>query len=116
MPNAELRQQRVNCADLDSPTTAVVAKFRGFDVIAPIGDEKSQRTEVFENRFAVLRSGEALEQFLQHKARGENRFSRFKGITESAYLGVGRWTVASERERPYTCVDEQAQSRFRSAL
>ena len=43
--NAQLRKERVNCADLHTRAPAVVSQIRGIDMILPIRRQQRQRFE-----------------------------------------------------------------------
>jgi len=69
--NAELRQQCIDRADLNSDAAAAVAQLRSLDVIAPIGNEQRQSRKPIEYPFAHSGAGKALHQFLQDQTGGE---------------------------------------------
>jgi hypothetical protein len=59
--DAQLRQERIDRANLNAMTTAGVAKRRGFDVIGSIGHEEGKRREPIQNLLTRFWSGEALQ-------------------------------------------------------
>ena len=54
----ELRQQRIDRADLNAATSAFASQFGGVHMVAPIGNQQRQRGEPIEDLAAVPRSGE----------------------------------------------------------
>jgi hypothetical protein len=61
MADTQLRQERIDRADLNAMTTARIAKRRRLDVIGSIGDEEGQRGEPIQNLLTGLRSRESLQ-------------------------------------------------------
>lgn len=59
--DAQLRQERIDRANLNAVTTAPVAKPRGFDVIGSIGHEEGKCGEPIENLLTRFWSREALQ-------------------------------------------------------
>jgi hypothetical protein len=59
--NAQLRQERIDRANLNAMTAARVAKRRGFDVIGSIGHEEGKCGEPIQNLLTCFWSREALQ-------------------------------------------------------
>jgi len=75
--NAELREQRVDGANLHAGAAATIAQFCGIDVILPIRSQKREGREPVDEVFARAWSGEPLQQFLQHQPGGYDGFIAF---------------------------------------
>ncbi len=58
--DAQLRQERIDRANLSAMTTTRIAKRRGFDVIGSIGHEEGKRGKPIHNLLTRLWSREAL--------------------------------------------------------
>ena len=80
MPDAELREKGVDCANLHAGATAVIAQFRGIDVILPVRSEERQGLEPVDDVFARAGSGESLQQLLQNHPCGDDEFAAFNGV------------------------------------
>lgn len=61
MPNAKLGQQGVDCADLHTGATALIAKFRSSKVVLAIRAEQWQRAETLDNLLARFRARKSLQ-------------------------------------------------------
>jgi hypothetical protein len=59
--DAQLRQERIDRANLNAMTAAGVAKHSGFDVIGSIGNEERQRGEPIQNLLTRFWAREALQ-------------------------------------------------------
>ena len=59
------------------------AQFRCADVIVPVGSDVGEHTEPFDDLSARTRTGEALQQLLQHEARGVDRLRPFKRLRQA---------------------------------
>ncbi len=113
MSNAELRQQSVDCPDLDAAPTSSVSEFRGQDVIAPVGDDHWNGREALQQPVAILGPRDALENFLQHQSSGGQRLSSANGPDEFSDFSRRRWSIPAKRQRPDAGVHEEAHSRSR---
>ena len=116
VPNAQLREQRVDRADLHPGAAASITQFSGVDVILPIGNEERERSESRDDVAARPGTGKSLQQFLKHQARAYNDLSSFESPAQSLHLGSGCIPVAPQGERPDARIDEQRHRRERSAL
>lgn len=114
--DAELGEQSVDGAELYSATPAVVPEVGGGDVIVAFGTQEGQGGEAVDDGGASARAAEALEELLEHQARREDRLAGAQSRAKTFHLGRCVWCIATQRERPHARVDEQAQSRDRSAL
>lgn len=116
MPATELRDKRVDGANLDTLAATRVAQPSGLDMVDSVGNEERQRTEALDDRVACLRSRETLQQFLQHEPVREDpspdsSASRRRSTAASAGLASRR--NASD----HTLVSmKRSTQRVRSAL
>lgn len=113
---AKLRQQRIDRADLHARAPAYIAQFGRRDVVLPCRYDQWQRGKAVEKARPVARPGEALQQFLEHQPRRDQRLVGLDGADQRAHFaGRGR-CIATQRQRPDAGVDKEAHSRDRSAL
>jgi hypothetical protein len=64
VPKAELRQNRINGADLQPCAAAAIAKLGGLDMVLAVGREQGQGAEALDDLTAVAGPGKALQQLL----------------------------------------------------
>ncbi len=114
--DAQPGEQSVNRSDLDARTAAAVLQLGGPDVIVSVRNNEGNGRKAFKNLLTSRWSGKALQDLLQHQAGGDHGVSGFECPDQCAHFFGRRRTIASQRQRPYTGVDEQRQSRERSAL
>jgi len=98
VPNAQLNEQGVDRADLNSRPPAPIAQFRGADVVIAIRYDQRQRAESFNDVLAGARAVEALQELLQHKASRHDRIAAQERIAKRRHLGRTRVRVTTERE------------------
>jgi len=116
MPDADLREEDIDRPDLYTVSAADVPQFRRRHVVLPVGNDEGKDCESFEDQLSRLGALKSLQQLLENQTGGEQRLVSFDRVTQS---GDGRFhadLVAPQRERPDAAVDEQRQSRERSAL
>lgn len=82
----ELRQERINRADLNAAASAFVAQFRCLDMVSPVGNQQRQRAEPIEDLGAVPRPGKALKKLLQNEPGGDELLAGFDGTDQFAHL------------------------------
>jgi hypothetical protein len=80
----ELRQQRLDGADLNAAAPEFVSQFGCVDVVSPVSNQERQRREPIEDLHTVLRSGKALQKLLQNKAGGHELLAGFDGADQLA--------------------------------
>ena len=116
MSQAQLGQQSVDGADLDSCLTAAVAKFGRRDVILSIRGQERQGCKVLDDFRPRPWSGEALQQLLEHQPGREYGIPALEsgGKTLDLRLRVNR--IPAQRKGPHTRIDKQAHWRLRSAF
>lgn len=116
MAQAKLREQNVNCASLNACSPAVIPQLSGFDMIVAIRRQERYRGKSLQNLRASSWARETLQKLLKDEARGKQHLAYLDGLNERLhFLGRG-WLVATKRQRPDAGVDEESQSRARSAL
>ena len=86
MPDAQLREQRVDGAELDAGPTAEVAQFRGPDVVLPVGLKQRKGGEPLDDLLLGLGSREALQQLLENQARGDDDIRTEEGFPEPLHF------------------------------
>ena len=116
MADAELRDERINCPNLDSAAAARIAQRRGLDVIVPVRKQERHRGKPLEDLCTCLRSRETLQQLLENEPGSQDSFTPRKGVAEGEDLGARLRHIPPQCQRPDTRVDEQAHLRERSAL
>lgn len=113
---AQLRDQRVDSADLSPCTPAAVSQVCGVDMVLPVGNEQRQGRKPLDDALSRARAGESVEQFLQNEARSHHDLAALQSTAQRLDFRPGRRRITAERERPDACIDEQAHPRERSAL
>ena len=117
MPNAKLREQRINGADLDTGPAAGIAQDCGTDVVVPIRLNQGQSSKAFDDLGLRLGAREALQQLLKNQAGRDDNLRTEQGILEMVDLRFGSFRIASKSQRPDTGVNQKDhQRRDRSAL
>ena len=114
--DAQLRQERIDRANLNAITTARVAKRRGFDVIGSIGHEEGKCGEPLQDLLTGFRSREALQQLLQYQTCRQDRFAALNRLNQRGDLWSRRRPVTSQCKGPHAGVHEETQLRERSDL
>ena len=95
---AELRQDRVDGSNLEPGPPAPIAQLRRFDVVLAIRRQQWKRCEAFDDLLACTRSGEPLQEILQHQARRHDSLTAFKSSLEHVDLGRRLDCVAPKRK------------------
>lgn len=113
---AELRENRVDRADLHSAPASAIADLRGLVVVVTIWGDERKSGEASDDRLLRARSVEALKDLLIDEAGRNNEIAACQRSLEGSDLRHGGRCVAPKREGPNARVDEQAQSRDRSCL
>ena len=114
--DTQLRQERIDRANLNAMTTAGVAKRRRIDVIGSIGHEEGKCGEPIQNQLTRFWSREALQQLLQYQACRQDRFAVLNRLNQDGDLRSRRRPITSQRKRPDACINEETQLRERSDL
>jgi hypothetical protein len=114
--NAQLRQKRIDRANLNAMTAARIAKRRGFNVISSIGHEQGKCGEPIQNLCTRFWSREALQQLLQYQPCGQHRFAALNRLNQRGDLGSRRRSITSQRKGPDAGINEETQPPERSDL
>jgi hypothetical protein len=116
MSEAKLRQQSVDCANLNSTAPTPIFQRGGVDVIVSSRRQQRQGGKALNYLGAVPWPRKSLQKFLKHKAGGQNRLACNERPPQCLCLWDRSRHVAPEGQRPHAGIDKQAQSRLRSAL
>ena len=116
VPDADLRNDGVNRADLDSRLPTAVPQVRRSNMILAIRLYQRKRREAGDDLGPGLRGNEALKQFLEYHSSGHDDIRSGKRILQSRNLRLSRRCIAPESQRPDAGVDEQRHLRERSRL
>lgn len=84
--DAQLRQQRVDRADLNPSPPAVVSKVGGGDVVVALRSEEGKSREAVGDRGPRAWTPESLQEFLQNQPGREYWFRATKGLSEVRHL------------------------------
>jgi hypothetical protein len=98
VPNAQLNEQRVNGADLNTPPAAGISNFGCLNVVIAIWLQEAQRSKSFNKLVASLGPGEALKEFLKYQARCEDLIASLKGLPQHLHFGNRAFGIPSECE------------------
>lgn len=112
----ELRQQRIDRADLNAAAPASVSQFSSFCVVAPVGNQQRQRREPIEDLRPVARSGETLQKLLQNEPGSDEFLAGIDGTDQFASFDRRNRRVAPKGKRPDAGINKKAQRRERSDL
>ena len=96
MTDAELREQRVDRADLHAGATAAVAQFRRVDVILPVRAEERKNREPVDDIAARAGSRKTLQQLLQDEPGGDDCLAALQRLPQSIDLRQRGGPVAAE--------------------
>lgn len=116
MAQAELRQERVDGADLRARPTTAIAQLGGLNMVPSVRRDKRQGREPIENLRSRLGSGESLQQLLQDQTGCQNHVLAVQSAPQGGGLRRLRWAIPAEREGPHAGVNEEVQSRLRARL
>ena len=114
--HAKLRHESINRTDLCPGSPTPISQISSVNVVIAIGDEERYCGKPIQNFRPSFRTRKALKDLLEHEARCNNRLARFNRSDQRLHFRHRSRRIAPERKRPNACVNEQAQSRRRSAL
>ena len=97
VPDAKLRDERIDCADLHPSSTAQVSEAGGRNVVFAFWLDQCERREALDNLLACLGACEALKEFLQDEASGNDNVCSGERFLERLHLRFLNFNVASER-------------------
>jgi len=116
MTDGELRDERVDRAELNAGLPAGVPHLRTSDVVVAVGLHEGHARESLDDLRTSSVRHETLKDLLQDQTGRDDDVI----ASECADKLIDRrdvlWTVASKRERPDARIDEKAHPRERSAL
>lgn len=72
MTNAQLRQQSIDCSNLNTLATAGIPQFGGMNMVVPVWNQQWQCCKVLDDLFVCFWFRETLQEFLQHQPGTEN--------------------------------------------
>lgn len=87
VPDAQLRNQRIDCPNLNTHSTTRVSQRRSLDVIISVRNQEWHGGKPLENLGACLGPSETLQQLLENESSRENGLAGAKGIGERHNLG-----------------------------
>jgi hypothetical protein len=116
MAQTELREERVDGANLNTAASAFVSQFGCVHMVSPLGNQERQRSKPIEDLHTVPRSGKALQKLLHNEAGGHKLLAGFDGANQFDPFARQGGRIASESQRPDAGIDQEAQRRERSAL
>ncbi len=112
----KLRNERIDGSDLHSGPTAGISQFCSCNMILPSWLDQRQRRKPLDDLCAGLRTGEALEQFLQDKARGDDDVRPKQCFFQMLNFWFRSLSVPAKGQGPDASVDQERHERDRSAL
>lgn len=96
MPNADLRQDRVDRPDLNPRAATTIAQRGRLDVVLSVRGEKWKGGEMIDDLSPIARPGEPLKQLLQHQARGDYGVPTLESRRQRIDFGCALRYVATE--------------------
>ena len=117
MPDAKLREQRINGADLDTGLAAGITQGCSTDLVVPIGLKQGQSSKTFDDLRLRLGARKALQQLLKNQAGRDDDLRTEQGLLELVDLWFGSVRITAKSQRPDAGVNQKGhQRRDRSAL
>ena len=116
MPDAELCDDGVDCANLHAGSAACVSKGRCGDMVLTVRLDQCERGESFHDLRLCPGSCEALKQFLQDQAGGDDDIASGESLFECLDLRFFSHDISPECERPDAGINKEGHLRERSAL
>lgn len=115
--NAELGEQGVDGAELNTRLAADVAQARRLDVVLSIGLNQRQGCEALDDPGPIPGARESLQELLQDQARGDDHLGTEQRLLQLVHLGTRRFDVPAQSQGPDARVDQESHwRRDRSAL
>lgn len=106
MTYAKLSKQRIDSAHLYPCSAANVPDSCRADMVVPVWLYERQSRKPLDDLRLRLRSGEALQQFLEDKAGSDDDVVSQKCVSEGLNLGLACFCVSTQREGPDARVDQ----------
>jgi len=116
MMQAQLCQNCINGLNLHPGTATAISQVRSCNVIVSRGNEQGDSRKTVQDLFAIARTRKALQKLLQDEASGKNRLAGLDRLNQRPHLFCRRGRAAPQRKGPNASINEDAQSRVRSAL
>ena len=116
MPDAKLRNERINSAHLNTRPAACISEARCGNVVVAVGRNQRERRQTFDDLFTGLGTRESLKKFLQNKPGGHHHIRSGKRLFQRLHFRLINLNVAPQRERPNARIDQERHLRERSAL
>lgn len=116
MSDAELSEDRVNRAHLDSSPPCAIADLRGLEVVVAVGGDEREDCEARDDCLLRTRPMKALKDLLVDESGRNNEIAACQSSLEGTDLGKGRGAIATHCKRPDARVDEEGHLRERSRL
>ena len=114
--NAELGEQGVDRADLYAASAAGVSQLGRLNVVLAVGNQQGKGGKPLDDPVPRARAVETLKELLKDDARREDRVTGLERARKECNVGAVVGSVAPQRQRPHTRVDEDVQPRDRSDL
>lgn len=80
VPDTKLRNERIDCPDLNTRSTTRVSQRRSLDVIISVRNQERHGGKPLENLGACLGPSETLQQLLKNESSRENSLAGAKGV------------------------------------
>lgn len=117
MPDAELRKQCVNGANLDASLAARIAQGCRTDVVVPIRLQQRQSGKPFDDLGPRPGARKTLQELLENKTCRDDDLRTQERVLELMYLRLGDLNVTTKSQRPNACINQKRHlRRDRSAL
>ena len=116
MPNAQLGEQRVDRADLDTCSATLFPELGRCDVVLAIRLQQRKRCEALDDLLARLWPRESLKQFLENHSRRDDDIGAHERVFELLNFRLSARSIAAQGKRPDARVYEQRHDLERSAL
>ncbi len=116
VPNAKLREKRIDRSDLKAAAAALVTKVCSSNVIFALGHDQWKGSESIQDLRSRFRAAESLEKFLKNQASGKDRSLALEGLGQEVHARIAVTPIPAQGERPDTCINEDLQLRDRAAL
>lgn len=109
--NAELGEQGVDGAELNTRLAADVAQARRLDVVLSIGLNQRQGCEALDDPGPIPGARESLQELLQDQARGDDHLGTEQRLLQLVHLGTRRFDVPAQSQGPDARVDQESHWR-----
>jgi hypothetical protein len=97
---AELDEQGIDGADLDTPAATGIADVGGGDVVLLVGLKEGEHGEALHELVSVFGAGKTLQHVLEHQSSGEDLIGSQESGMECAHRGQVRLAITAKGQRP----------------